>query len=66
VATYYVNHVAQANGDHEVHKTGCSFMPSNAKNLGNHLTCKTAVVEAKKTYWKSNGCFFCSRECHTS
>lgn len=65
---YYVNKNAQANGDHEVHQSGCSYMPAehNRIYLGVHDTCGSAVREAKKTYSKSNGCFFCSRACHTS
>lgn len=66
MAKYYVNNDAQANGDHEVHKFDCSFLPGSRKDLGDHASCRTAVVEAKKTYWKSNGCYFCSRDCHTS
>ena len=27
MAYYYVNKNAQSNGDHEVHKSGCSWMP---------------------------------------
>ena len=65
---YYVRTIAQANGDHEVHKEGCSFLPSveNRKYLGEFITCKSAVTEAKKTYSKSNGCYYCSNDCHTS
>jgi hypothetical protein len=33
MALYYVNNNAQSNGDHEVHKEGCSWMPSNKKTL---------------------------------
>lgn len=68
MADYYVNKIAQSNGDHEVHKSGCSFMPStlNRKHLGNYPSCYGAVQEAKKYYPKSNGCYYCSRECHTS
>ena len=65
---YYVNINAQNNGDHEVHKSGCSFMPdqSNLLYLGDFVSCHTAVKEAKKNYPQSNGCFYCSKECHTS
>ncbi len=28
---YYVNNKAQLNGDHEVHKAGCTWMPSDKK-----------------------------------
>ena len=63
---YYVNNKAQNNGDHEVHKSGCSFMPSDKQYLGYFNNCKDAVKEAKKTYTQSNGCYYCSKECHTS
>ena len=68
MARYYVNKNAQANGDHEVHKTGCNWMPNidNRKYLGDFLTCNPAVREAKKTYPQSNGCYYCSNSCHTT
>ena len=57
---YYVNRQAQANGDHEVHKDGCSYMPNqdNRLYLGNFSTCQEAVREAKRYFSQSNGCFF--------
>lgn len=64
---YYVNNNAQSNGDHEVHNDSCSYLP-NAQNrtyLGSFSNCKDAVTEAKKTYSKADGCFFCSSDCHT-
>lgn len=47
---YYVNTNAQSNGDHEVHKDGCSHMPGvlNRKFLGSFTNCRDAVIEAKK------------------
>lgn len=67
MARYYVNDNAQANGDHEVHRDGCSFMPDpeNRTYLGDFNHCAPAVAEAKKRYRRSNGCYYCSRECHT-
>lgn len=65
MADYWVNRNAQANGDHEVHRQGCSYMPSDKKYLGDFASCRGAVAEAKKTYSQSNGCYWCSRECHT-
>ena len=67
MARYYVNKNAQSNGDHEVHKSGCSHMPDieNQLYLGDFTGCRAAVTEAKKTYSQSNGCYYCSRECHT-
>ncbi|MCB0745963.1 MAG: hypothetical protein KDC90_00735 [Ignavibacteriae bacterium] len=68
MARYYVNKNAQANGDHEVHKSDCSFLPKeeNRIYLGVFDNCKDAVREAKKYYSQVNGCYYCSNECHTS
>ena len=67
MATYYVNKNAQTNGDHEVHTSTCSFLPAteNRLYLGNFTTCDEAVREAKKSYTQVNGCFYCSKACHT-
>ena len=68
MAIYYVNKNAQSNGDHEVHKSGCEYMPSieNRLYLGDFINCHEAVREAKKHYSQSNGCYYCSYECHTT
>ena len=68
MANYYVNKNAQENGDYEVHKSGCSWLPKvdNRTYLGNYDNCKSAVKEAKKYYSQVNGCYYCSNECHTS
>lgn len=65
---YYVNKNAQANGDHEVHKSDCSFVPDpdNRIYLGDFATCVPAVRKAKEYYRQSNGCYFCSNDCHTT
>ena len=67
MARYYVNRNPQANGDHEVHKAGCYYWPSkeNLLYLGEFSNCHDAVREAKNHYGKSNGCYYCIRECHT-
>jgi len=68
MALYYVNKNAQSNGDHEVHKSGCTFMPAdhNRLYLGDFSSCHSAVIEARKIYPRSNGCFYCCNACHTS
>lgn len=66
MASYYVNNVAQSNGDHEVHVSGCTYMPSDKKYLGEFYSCGPAVTEAKKTYSRSNGCYWCCNTCHTA
>lgn len=68
MSKYYVNKMAQSNGDHEVHIEGCSRMPDNNNRLylGDFYNCHDAVSEAKNYYQHSNGCYYCSRPCHTS
>lgn len=65
---YYVNRTPQNNGDHEVHKRGCQWLARalSTLDLGLHAGCRTAVAEARRHYPQSNGCIYCSRECHTS
>lgn len=65
MARYYVNDKAQPNGDHEVHREGCAYMPVLATYLGQHENCGSAVVAARKLYPQANGCYWCSRPCHT-
>lgn len=64
---YYVNMNAQENGDHEVHTTGCSWMPDaeNRKYLGDFNYCWEAVNESRKYYNQTNGCYYCANACHT-
>jgi len=68
MAIYYVNKQAQSNGDHEVHKSDCSRLPSkeNRMYLGDFPSCHGAVKEAKKHYPQSNGCYYCANACHTT
>lgn len=63
---YYVNNEAQTNGDHEVHKENCRYLPNDRTDLGIHSSCHSAVKKAKSIYSQSNGCIHCARECHTS
>ena len=68
MAHYYVNMNAQSNGDHEVHLEGCSWLPDaiNRTYLGYFGSCHPAVIAARNHYAQVNGCYFCSRDCHTS
>ena len=68
MAAYYVNKNAQSNGDHEVHKSGCSWMPKveNRIYLGDFAGCHSAVQAARSHYSQVNGCAHCSPACHTS
>lgn len=66
---YYLNKKAQLTGEHEVHKDGCQFLPSplNRDFLGLFSNCVDAVAKAKEQYTskKIDGCYHCSRACHT-
>lgn len=48
MAKYWVNNNSQANGDHEVHEQGCSYMPSDKHYLGDFSSCRDAVAEARR------------------
>ncbi|TVM33702.1 hypothetical protein DQK91_10780 [Oceanidesulfovibrio marinus] len=65
---YYVNKNPQTNGDHEVHKDGCSYMPQpgNLQYLGSFTDCHGALAEAKKYYSQVDGCYYCCPSCHRS
>ena len=67
MASYYVNKSAQPNGDHEVHKAGCSFLPGADQRiyLGDFARCQPALKKAGEHYRDVNGCYYCSKECHT-
>ena len=65
---YYVNKVAQSNGDHEVHRVTCSWLPnaSNCLYLGDFSSSASALREARKYYSRVDGCFYCCPEIHKS
>lgn len=64
---YYVNKQPQENGDHEVHDANCLRLPRavNLQYLGEFSYCAAAVIESKQYFSQSNGCYYCSRICHT-
>lgn len=67
---YYLNSNQQANGDHEVHRSDCTYLPAPANQiaLGAHSGCNLAVAKARQMYPSAriNGCAYCSPLCHTS
>ncbi|MBU0584192.1 MAG: hypothetical protein KKB66_16875 [Alphaproteobacteria bacterium] len=66
--SYYKNRNGQWNGDHEVHKEGCSYMPAKANQhyLGEYSSCHGAVAKARETDHSADGCAHCSPTCHSS
>ena len=65
MATYYVDNKARAHGTHEVHTRDCTLLPSDRQYLGEFIDCAAAVLQAKRYFQQSRGCYFCSRECHS-
>lgn len=65
--TYYVNNNAQSTGEHEVHKTGCAYLPQiHSKTiLGSFSNCRDAVQAARRHHNNVDGCATCSPACHT-
>ncbi|HSP86902.1 MAG TPA: hypothetical protein VLN45_02115 [Ignavibacteriaceae bacterium] len=66
MAHYYVNKNSQPTGEHEIHKSDCSYLPDidNRVYLGSFDKCTDAVKEAKKHFDNVDGCYYCSIECH--
>lgn len=65
---YYVNKNKQNNGDNEVHKEECKWIPDvlNREYLGYFDNCRDAVRKAREKGYNANGCYYCSEDCHTS
>lgn len=64
---YFVNNRIDDNGDHEVHTEDCRYLPKLDRTLVGYFdNCEAAVKAAQKLYLNSNGCYWCSRSCHTS
>lgn len=63
---YYVNRNAQWNGDHEVHRSTCSWLPNidNRIYLGEFSASQQALREAGRYYAQVDGCIHCCPEIH--
>jgi hypothetical protein len=63
---YFVAREAKTNGVHEVHDQTCRWLPASENRifLGEHLSCHTAIIEAKRYYKQVNGCKRCSLACN--
>ncbi|MBF8437324.1 hypothetical protein I0Q91_09555 [Halanaerobiaceae bacterium Z-7014] len=69
MAIYYLSlKTKPGKNTHEVHKSNCPHLPEakNRKHLGNFISCKAAVREAKNFVEKPNGCCYCSRLCNSA
>ncbi len=61
---YYVNRHQQVGSgfNHEVHKLGCYWMPSDALYLGEFDSSEDALRKAKDIYSDADGCIHCCLE----
>ncbi|MGR8933140.1 MAG: hypothetical protein ACU837_01970 [Gammaproteobacteria bacterium] len=62
MAEFYVEKIAQSNGEHVVHKSDCSLLPSHEtlQYLGAISNCDSALKKAGQFYRQVNGCAHCS------
>lgn len=67
MATYYINKTPQRTGEHEVHQSNCAYLlaAKNTGYLGIFPSCHYAIIEAKKSYFNVDGCYYCCNDCHT-
>jgi hypothetical protein len=59
LGVYYINKIAQANGDYFIHKFGCpdlNLVWPFRRYLGLFVHCDAALDEAKKIYSKTTTC----------
>ena len=67
--TYYVATRTDTNGEHEVHKSYCTHKspaPWRLIDLGKFNNTGKAVLAALEHYGKTDGCYYCCREEHTT
>ncbi len=65
--TYIANTQAQFNGDHEVHKSTCTYLPApiHRRTLGRFATDRAALEAARRIYPRADGCAFCCPAIHS-
>lgn len=64
---YYLNRNRQfgSGNNHEIHKEGCFWMPSNPIDLGYHFTDQSALAKARSLgYHDADGCIHCCPSIH--
>jgi len=68
LSKYYLNKNAQSNGDHEVHKFGCKYMPNenNRISLGSFSHSYEAIKRAREYFLAVNGGYNCLPDCATA
>lgn len=66
---YYFNNTIDTNGNHEVHDEECSYLPgiTNRTYISYESDCASAIATARILHSSKSfdGCYYCSRNCHT-
>lgn len=64
---FYVNKNTDAQGNHEVHRENCDYLPrpENREYLGFFSNSYDAVRAARRKYLTADGCWHCCPESHT-
>ncbi len=59
---YYIKTQPLENGDYEIHREDCLFIPLffMRKEVGDYSNPKEALEKAQEMYKKVNGCQFCT------
>jgi hypothetical protein len=62
MAEFYVETLTQSNGDHLVHKSTCSLLPSKESILyvGSVSNAASAIKKANQTFPRVTGCSQCA------
>lgn len=65
---YYFHKNKDSKGNHEVHTSNCSYLPTNENReyIGSYNNCSDAINAAKHSHPQKSfdGCYWCSRTCH--
>jgi hypothetical protein len=59
MAHYFVDNVAEPDGSHQVHASGCARLPNDKRYLGNFHNADEAQIEARQDFWKLRNCEKC-------
>lgn len=64
MSKYYVRVKPQLNGENAVHEENCPFLDGIIlkKYLGDFVSSREAILEAKRFFAHSNGCPFCTKQ----
>jgi hypothetical protein len=68
MAEFYIETIAQPNGEHIVHNAACSLLPAkdSIRYLGSIASCASAIKKATESFKHVNGCPQCAPASHSA